>query len=100
MGHPSSFGHEVQARMTNNWNLMRAMSLSSIVVRLGLVGTIAGLVAWVMFLGLHGLFEMPRPSGMALLLAIPRGAFFGMIFALILHAYWKRHFGKNEMKGH
>jgi len=79
---------------------MRAMSLSSIVVRMGLVGATAGLLAWVLFLGLHVLFEVPRPSGMALLLAIPRGAIFGMILALILHAYWKRHPGKGEMKDH
>jgi hypothetical protein len=84
--------------MTRNWSSMRAMSLPTIVVSLGVVGAIAGLVAWLLVLGLHLLFEVSRPSGMALLLAIPRGAVFGMILALILHAYWKRHPGKGETK--
>jgi hypothetical protein len=95
----SIYGHEVKEIMKINWNSMRALSLSSFVVRLGLIGAVAGFGAWVMVLGLHVLFEVPRPSGMALLLAIPRGAIFGMILAFILHAYWKRQSGKGEMKG-
>ena len=100
MDHLSLFGREVKERVTISWNSIRAMSLSSIVVRLGLVGAIAGFVAWVVVFGMHVLFEVSRPSAMALLLAIPRGAVFGIILALILHGYWKRHPGKNEMKGH
>ena len=78
---------------------MRAMSLSALLVRLGLVGAFSGLVAWLAVLGLHLLFEVSRPSWVELLLAIPRGAVVGMILALVLHAYWKRHPGTGEMKG-
>ena len=77
--------------MTLNWNSIRSLSLSTIVVRFGLVGAVSGFVAWVVVLGLHVLFDVSRPSVMALILAIPRGAVYGMILALILHAYWKRH---------
>ena len=73
---------------------MRAMSLPALVVRLGLVGAFAGLVAWLTVLGLHLFFEVARPSWVALLLAIARGAVVVMILALVLHAYWKRHPGR------
>ena len=85
--------------MKTNWNSMRARSLSALILRLGLVGAFSGLVAWLAVLGLHLLFEVSRPSWMALLLAIARGAVVGMILALVLHAYWKRHPGTGEMKG-
>jgi hypothetical protein len=85
--------------MAKNWNWMRAMSLSALIVRLGLVGAFSGLVAWLTVLGLHLLFEVSRPSWVALLLAIPRGAVVGMILALVLHAYWKHHPGTGEMNG-
>lgn len=77
--------------MTLNWNSMRAMSRADLVVRFAVAGAIAGVVAWLLVLGLHVLFEVTRPSAMALLLAIPRGAVFGVVFAVILHAYWRRH---------
>jgi hypothetical protein len=85
--------------MTTNWNSMRAMSLSALIVRLGLVGAFAGFVAWLTVLGVHLLFEVFRPSWVALLLAIPRGAVVGMVWTLVLYASWKRHPGTGEMKG-
>jgi len=99
MDHLLLFGQGVEQRMKTGWNSMRAMSLPALIVRLGLVGAFAGLVAWLTVLGLHLLFEVSRPSWVALLLAIPRGAVVGMILALVLHAYWKRHPGTGEMKG-
>ena len=78
---------------------MRAMSLSALIVRLGLVGASAGLVAWLTVLGLHLLCEVSRPSWVALLLAIPRGAVVGVLLALVLHAYWRRHPGTGGKKG-
>ena len=44
--------------MKANWALMRALSLPALVVRLGLVGALAGLVAWLTVLGLHLLIEV------------------------------------------
>ena len=99
MDHLSLLGQGGEQRMKTDWNSMRAMSLSALIVRLGLVGAFAGLVAWLTVLGLHLLFEVSRPSWLALLLAIPRGAVVGMILALVLHAYWKRHPGTGGMKG-
>jgi hypothetical protein len=99
MDHLSMSGQGVEQRMRANWERMRAMSLSALVVRLGLAGALAGLVAWLAVLGLHLLFEVSRPSWVALLLAMPRGAVFGMTLALVLHAYWRRHSGARETKG-
>ena len=70
---------------------MRAMSLLALIVRFALIGALAGLVAWLSVLGLHLLFQVSRPSVVALLLAMPRGAVVGMILALVLHAFWQRH---------
>ena len=86
--------------MKTNWNALRAKSLPALIARFGLAGALAGLTAWLAVLGLHLLFEVSRPSWLALLLAIPRGAVLGTILALVLHAYWKRHPGTGEMKGH
>ena len=85
--------------MKTNWNALRALSLPALLVRFGLAGAVAGLVAWLAVLGLHLLFEVSRPSWLALLLAILRGAVFGLILALILHAYWKRQSGRGEKAG-
>jgi hypothetical protein len=46
---------------------MGAMPLSAPIVRLGLVGAFAGLVAWLTVLDLHLLCEVSRPSWVALL---------------------------------
>jgi len=78
------------------WDSMRTMSRSSLIVRIGMVGAVAGLASWGLVLAAHGLFGFGRPSVTALLLAIPRGALFGVILALILHAYWRRHPGKDD----
>ena len=85
--------------METNWKAMRALSLPALLARLALAGAVAGLVAWLAVLGLHLLFEVSRPSWLELLLAIPRGAVFGMILALILYAYWKRQPGAGEVEG-
>jgi zinc transporter ZupT len=85
--------------MKENWSSLRALSLAAVIARLALAGAFAGLVAWLAALGLYPLFEASRPSWVALLLAIVRGAVVGMILALVLHAYWKRHPGTGGMKG-
>lgn len=36
-------------------------------------------------------FDFDKPSVLPLVLAIPRGALYGVIIALILRAYWNRH---------
>ncbi len=82
-----------------NWGSMRVLSRSSLALRIGLVGAVAGLAAWGVVLAGHVLFDIGRPSVAALLLAIPRGALFGVIMALILHAYWKRHPGESDAQG-
>ncbi len=86
--------------MTTNWSAMRAMSLSSILVRFGVLGAFSGLGAWVLVLAVRMAVDGSSPGWLALLLAIPRGALFGMILAGALHMYWKRHPGKSETKGH
>lgn len=78
---------------------MRAMSRWSLVVRLGIAGAFAGFAAWMVVLAAHVLFSAGRPSGISLLLAIPRGALFGIILALILHAFWSKRSGRNESEG-
>jgi len=69
----------------------QAMGKWSLVVRLAAVGALAGFAAWALVFVAHLLFEVSRPSTIALLLAIPRGAIFGTVLALILRAYWNRH---------
>ena len=76
---------------------MRAMSRSTLVARLGLVGAVSGIIAWAVMLVAHLVFGVDRPSVTSLLLAIPRGALYGVILALILHAYWKRHPGNSDL---
>ena len=77
--------------MSARRNTLRALPLTALVVRVSLLCAMAGLVAWAVVLAAHFLFEVGRPSLLALALAIPRGAVFGAIAAAILHAYWKRH---------
>jgi len=60
-----------------------AMGKRSFVLRLAAVGAFASLVSWVLVYGLDMLLDI-RPSTTALLLAVPRGAVFGVILALIL----------------
>ena len=58
--------------------------------RLSGAGALAGVAAWLLVYGLHLAFEVGKPTGLALLLAVPRGALFGAIPALLLGWYWKR----------
>ncbi len=78
------------------WDSGRTTSRSSSVMFFGLIGAVAGLAAWGVVLAAGALFEFDKPGVVALLLAIPRGALFGAVLAVILHAYWKRHPGKND----
>ena len=94
----ATFAQEAKRRMKAGWHSMRALSLPALIVRLGLAGAFAGLVAWLAVLGLHLVFETSKPSWLALLLAVPRGAVFGAILALILCAYWRRHPGTGDRK--
>jgi len=62
---------------------------------LAATGAVAGFVAWAFAFAGHLLFGISRPGALALLLAVPRGALFGAILALILRAYWNRS-GREE----
>ena len=69
----------------------RALSRWSLVSRLALVGFVAGFVAWILVFGLRMLAGDSGPTITSLLWAMPRGALFGAILALVLHAWWLRH---------
>ena len=84
--------------LMNNCIAMSSLSRGSLVLRIGLVGAVAGFLAWAVVLLGHIGFGIGRPSGLALLLAIPRGALFGIIIALILYEYWKKHPIRSEME--
>jgi hypothetical protein len=77
---------------------LRVMGRWSLVVRIGTVGAFAGLAAWAMILAAHYVFDVTRPSGIALLLAIVRGAAFGTILAFVLWWYWNKPRGRRESK--
>ncbi len=77
---------------------LRAMGRWSLVVRLGTLGAFAGFAAWTVVLVAHLFFDVSRPSGIALLLAILRGAIVGTILALALWSYWNRPRGQHESK--
>jgi hypothetical protein len=74
----------------------RAMGKWSLVGRLAAIGAFAGFVAWALAFAAGPIFGVGRPSGIALLLAIPRGAIFGVVLALILRVYWNRPRGQDE----
>ena len=69
----------------------RTLSRWALVARGALVGFFAGFFAWVLVLGLRLLVDGSSPTITSLLWAMPRGALFGAILALILHAWWRRH---------
>ncbi len=71
----------------------RTLSRLALVARLALVGFFAGFFAWVLVLGLRLLVDGSGPTIASLLWAMPRGALFGAILALIMHAWWQRHPG-------
>ena len=81
----------LRQRMVNRYCAMSGMSRVSLVVYIGFVGAAAGIVAWGVVLVGHMLFKISKPSMLSLLLALPRGALFGIILALILHKYWVKH---------
>ena len=78
-------------RMLNRLRALSGMSRVALVVYLGLAGAAAGIVAWAVVLVGHMLFEIGKPSMLSLLLAIPRGALFGILLAFILRAYWAKY---------
>jgi len=80
----------LRQRMMTDLRSYRAMGTWSLVVRFAAVGAFAGFAAWTMAFAGHLLFDIGRPSGIALVLAIPRGAVFGVVLALILRVYWNR----------
>lgn len=90
-------GEMLREKIKYDWDLMRAMSRSALVVRVALIGAASAPIAWAMVLVAHWVFGGDGPSVTALLLAIPRGALYGVILALILHAYWKRHPRKDDL---
>jgi len=63
----------------------------SLVVRLAALGAFAGFASWALVWVLDLMFRFGRPSAMALVLAIPRGAVFGVVLALVLRVYWNRN---------
>jgi hypothetical protein len=75
------------ARGLREWNAQGKWSLA---VRFAAIGAFSGLVAWGAVFLASLFFDIGRPSGMALVLAVPRGALFGAILAFILRAYWRR----------
>ncbi len=69
---------------------LRAMERKKLVAYLALIGGVAGLLAWLVVYAAHLVVDASKPSVLALVLAIPRGALYGVIMALILRAYWNR----------
>ena len=76
--------------MMSGMRSWHAMGKWSLVLRFAAMGASAGLVAWTVVFAAHLLFDVGRPSAVALLLAVPRGAIFGVVLGLILRAYWSR----------
>ena len=74
-----------------NLSTFRTLRRWTLVVRFALVGFFAGFFAWVLVFGLRLLAGDGGPTITSLLWAMPRGALFGVILALILHAWWRRH---------
>ena len=72
----------------------RRLSRWALVARFALVGLFAGFLAWVLVFGLRVFAGDSGPTVTSLLWAMPRGALFGAILALILHAWWRSHPGQ------
>jgi cell division protein FtsX len=64
------------------------------ILRFASVGAFAGLASWVLAYALHWVFDISKPSTMALVWAVPRGALYGVILALILWMCWSRTEGR------
>lgn len=69
---------------------LRAMSRSQFFGYLVLVGGLAGLFAWILVLCGSFAFGMDKPTGPALLFAIPRGSLYAVVLGLLLRWYWSR----------
>ena len=68
----------------------RSLGRWPLALRFGAIGALAGFVAWAVVFVASPLFDVAQPSTIALLLAVPRGALYGVILAIILRAYWDR----------
>ena len=68
----------------------RTLSRWALVARFALVGFFAGFFAWLLIFGMRLISADIGPTISSLLWAMPRGALFGAILALILHAWWHR----------
>jgi hypothetical protein len=84
--------------MMTNLRSLSAMGTWSLVLRLATLGAFAGFAAWAVVWVAHLLFEVGRPSTIALVLAIPRGAIFAIVLGLILRACWNRTYGQHDSK--
>jgi hypothetical protein len=65
------------------------MGMHPFLLRLAAIGAFAGLASWLLAFGVHLISEMSQPTTMTLILAVPRGALFGVILGLGLRWYWK-----------
>ena len=74
-----------------NLSTYRTLPRWTLVARFALVGFFAGFFAWVLVFGLRLLAGDGGPTVTSLLWAMPRGALFGAILALILHTWWRSH---------
>lgn len=69
----------------------RGLTRWALVGRLALLGFVAGFIGWVLVFGLRTLAGDNGPTITSLFWAMPRGALFGAIVALVLHTWWGRH---------
>lgn len=60
------------------------------ILRFAGVGAFAGLASWLLAYALPLMFDISKPSVMALVWAVPRGALYGVILSLILWMLWSR----------
>jgi hypothetical protein len=68
----------------------QALGIWTLVLRLAAVGAFAGVAAWALVFAADLLLHTGRPDVRAFLLAVPRGAIFGVVLALILGLFWRR----------
>jgi hypothetical protein len=80
----------LKSRFRADLRSWKAMGTWSLVVRSAAIGAFAGFAAWASVFALRLLFDSGGPGVIALVLAVPRGALFAVIIALILRAYWNR----------
>jgi len=66
------------------------MSVPRLAGYLIVVGALAGAFSWFLLLLGHFAFEIGRPTGPSLLLAIPRGSFFALLVGFGLRLFRRR----------